>query len=512
MASSNRLVVEVVGDTSKLTKDLNKATAEINRFAGRSKIGTKGSPADALLADVRGLRKEADALVEKEAAVSRQTDIVNSRLAGTALRAGVAAVAVHVFGANLNELGGNAGKIGGALEKLSSGNIVGFVKGLQSINEADPAQIGADLLKYGDAAKASEVSSQAAALGMDKLAASAKAASDAIRDNTNAFVDNTKIRDSTSPGAIALETSSIASARTKTRPGISQSQRNTFFDNDLTRALDRAQDGSLKQQVAKLREVEATLRERLKVTKDITRQLTLEDEIADVQRKRRSIEDTIAQNAKDRAAAAARLAAELKKERAAREQALEEARRVALQSKQFRALGFAADGSEVIPGADNLRKQLASLTARLGSSSVNLSSKLENQLEGVRKVLAGKFGTVTRESREKIQELFETIRREFDKGGKSGPLTKTTALNTNSILRGLGLSPEDERALKARLSQFNSGGRALAAGPGSVGAFGQPIVVQSPPVYLDGAKISGNTTRHQQRNVQANPTQKRGSR
>ncbi len=505
MASSNRLVVEVVGDTSKLTSSLNQAQQQINRFAGRSQI--RSTAADKLLGDVRGLSAEADVLAQREAAVSRQSDLLNSRFARTATGALVAGIAVNVLGRNLQELGGNTAKLGTALSDLSQGNLVGFVKGLQSVGEADPAKLGKDLVAFGDAAKATSVANQLAAAGFTKLAAAARDAAAAIRATTDAFVDNTKIRDSTSPGAIAAETSSLPLP--KPRAGISQAQRNAFFDSDIIRALDRSQDGSLNQQVAKLQDIEATLRKRLALTKDVTRQLRLEDEIVAVQRQRRGIEDTIAQNANDRAAAAATAAADLKREREAREKALAEARLLALQAKQFRALGFAADGGDIVPGADNLRKQLASLTDRLGSSSVNLSSKLESQLEGVRKVLSGKFGQVTKESREKIQGIFDTIRHEFDKGGTSGPLTKTTALNTTKILAGLGLSPEDERKLKARLSPFNSGGKALAASPGSLGAFGQPIIVQAPPVYLDGQKISTNTTRHQERAGAANPRQKR---
>lgn len=509
MASPNRLVVEVVGDTSKLTSSLNSAQQQINRFAGKSKIKSTG--ADALLADVRGLSTQADALIAKQAEVSRQSDILNGRLVRVGGGALIASFAIRALGRNFQELGGNAEKFGNTLSALSQGDLVGFVKGLQSINEADPARIAAGLVKFGDAAKATATANQLAAAGFDKLAAAARAAAAQIQAVTDSFVDNTKIRDSTSPGAIAAETSSIASKLPPTRAGVSQSERNTFFDNDLTRALDRAQDGSLQQQVTKLKAVEQTLRDRLAVTKDITRQLRLEDEIAGVRRQQRSIEQTIADNAKQRAADAARAAAELKRQREAREKALEELRKQAVQAKQFRALGFAADGSDVVPGADNLRKQLGTLTDRLGSSSVNLSSKLESQLEGVRKVLAGKFGQVTRESRDKIQQLFDTIRKEFDKG-EAGPLTKTTALNTNRILAGLGLSPEDERKLKARLSQFNSGGQSLAAGPGSLGAFGQQIVVQAPPVYLDGQKISTNTRNHNTVHAKSNPKQKRGSR
>ena len=191
---------------------------------------------------------------------------------------------------------------------------------------------------------------------------------------------------------------------------------------------------------------------------------------------------------------------------------LEQASRTTLQARQFRALGLSATGGELIPTVENLRKQLDSLSQRVLGSDV--PAKLVNRLAGVRKLLAGEFGKVTEESRRAIQELFRTIRGEFDKGAR-GPLTKTTALNFNKLFGDLSLGRDLERELRARLSGFNSAGLALdgLTRPGrttGVGAISQPIVVNATVVSeLDGQVIAKSTTRAQVKTARGT-RQKRG--
>lgn len=182
-----------------------------------------------------------------------------------------------------------------------------------------------------------------------------------------------------------------------------------------------------------------------------------------------------------------------------------------IQATQFKALGLSGTGDQRTPGVANLRKQLSQLTDRLGS---DVAPKVAAQLAGVGKVLSGALGKVTLETRQKIVELFQTIRSTFQDQSK-GPLTKTTSLNTNKILAGLGLTPDLMRELRSRLSSFNSAGMALAGAPtGSVGAFGmlvpaQPTTVNT-TVELDGRVVARNTTKHQQVRSRRNPPQKRG--
>lgn len=294
----------------------------------------------------------------------------------------------------------------------------------------------------------------------------------------------------------------------KVRTPISAEQRNTFFDAGIARQLDRVQDlQTVKQQVSALNTIAAEIQKRIDVTKDITRKLNLEDQLVAVQRQKRGV---IAGGAE-----AARQAADAAK--AAAEAAAAERKRIAEQAAALKAQAAAVKAAreqarqnvslgDFTPSTANLRKQLASLTDRLASSGTALSSKLQQNLAGARKVLSGEFGKATEESRQKIANLFDRIRGEFDKEGKKGPLTKTTSLNADRLLDGLGLGRDAERALKARLSHFNSAGKALAgATTASAGAGGVNVVVR-----LDGRPIEAVVTTRQQQRTRRNPPKRTG--
>jgi hypothetical protein len=69
---------------------------------------------------------------------------------------------------------------------------------------------------------------------------------------------------------------------TPTKPkGITADQRNTFFDNQISRLLDQASDGSLQQQITKLKMIGGLITARIAATKDVTRRLTLEQTLLD---------------------------------------------------------------------------------------------------------------------------------------------------------------------------------------------------------------------------------------
>ncbi len=321
MASSNRLVVEVVGDTTKLTRSLNQAQQQLNRFAGRSQIGAKGSAAaDKYIDGLHEIRDGYDDLAKKAPEVQQRADVLNTRMQGFALKAGIAGLAVNRFGANLQELGGNAAKLGTALSDLSSGNIVGFAHALGTVNAANPAKIAKDLLAEGDAAKATAQANAFAAAGFKDLAAAAQSAAEQLQAATAAAAEaNLAINIllasgkeaaafgeagsifGRGPGSIsksnALEVASggfVKGIPTATqRAGVSQTQRNTFFDNKISRELDRVQDLVLSAQVSRLQEIKKEIQARLAKTKDPTRRLTLDDEIVAIDREIKSVNEEI---------------------------------------------------------------------------------------------------------------------------------------------------------------------------------------------------------------------------
>lgn len=203
---------------------------------------------------------------------------------------------------------------------------------------------------------------------------------------------------------------------------------------------------------------------------------------------------------------------------AAKRQEIAERAKAALQASrqasQFRQIGLTAEGSEVIPGVDNLRKQFESLSQRLVGSDV--PRKLQDRMRLVGKFLAKGAKDATVETRTAIRDLFREIRGTFDSEKKdiTGPLTKTSSLNANKVLEGLGLGPDMERELRARLSSFNSAGKALAGGGNRpTGSFvvgsGAPVQVET-TVVLDGEVVGRSVRKSNQKNARRNPRQKSG--
>ncbi len=266
-------------------------------------------------------------------------------------------------------------------------------------------------------------------------------------------------------------------------------QRNRWFDSDITRRLDMVQDvKTLQGQVSALAEIAGLIRKRLAITNDITRRLSLEDQLRSVNRQRSSLADQMIADAAEAKKAAKALAEQTA--------ALKLAQQTA---REFRALGLTATGEEPVPGAANLRKQLSQLSSR--DDIGTLPKKLQEALSRVRKLL--KKEDPTREIRDYIQGLFATIREELNKGDQAGPLTKTTQLSER-ILAGLGLSADDARILKARLSHFTSAGTALS-GTGT----GSAVNLTSYTV-IDGKVIATTSAKHNRRTLSYNVKPRNG--
>lgn len=510
MAGSEKLVVVVVGDTRQFEQSLTRAEQKAGQFA--SGLGKRAGGARAeLLAMAKSAgdsaRESQKWMAERNrqlAASEQASASAGSASSALALRFGLVTAAAYVGVQALGQLskalqvtGEKAGTVEGRARNLGAALLKGdIVGGLEAISR-DGSAAADQLERIGDTAKLTELATQAAAIGMNELAQNAREAAAAVLAANSAFSDPTKIRDSTSPGAIAAQTSSLPLPelqRRARRQGITQAQRNQWFDAGITRMLDQVQDvRTLQGQIAALDKIAALIKRRIEVTKDITRKLNLEDQLRFVGRQRQGIIDEIAADAKARTDSAKRAADAAAAERKRLAQELAAMLAARQQARQSLALG------DFTPSVANLTKQLASLTARISGSGLKLSSKLQQNLAGARKVLAGEFGKATEESRRNIASLFETIRGEFDKGAKStGPLTKTTSLNADRILSGLGIGRDAEKELRARLSHFNSAGVALAGGDTSV------------TVQIDGRQIEPVMTKRQQQRTRRNPPKRRG--
>lgn len=194
---------------------------------------------------------------------------------------------------------------------------------------------------------------------------------------------------------------------------------------------------------------------------------------------------------------------------------LKEKQREALQKQldarkasQFKALGLTGTGEDRVPGVDALRNRARSLLKQIQGTGLNT---LKNR-ERIGAVLTKQFKDAGRDVRSAILQMFNDISDALNQGDKKlgGALTKTKSLNAKKILAGLDLSSDQERQLRARLSNVNSAGQSLAAAQDVGSTGGQFVVDVHNTVTLDGQKVANNTTRHQQKTKRRNPQQKRG--
>jgi hypothetical protein len=199
---------------------------------------------------------------------------------------------------------------------------------------------------------------------------------------------------------------------------------------------------------------------------------------------------------------------------------LVEQRRGRREQNQFEALGLTEEGDRPTPGGGSLLRRANNLEKRIKGTVLD-TQRNKQILNRIQRVLSGDFGKVGKNVREAILQMLNDISSAFEEGEKKeGPLTRSSGLNTRKILAGLGLSEEEVRELRGRLSSINSSGQQLAAlGSAPGGRFqgrpgtggGPPIVVQSTTtINLDGKQIAKVTTKEQQKGRKRNPPQKRG--
>jgi len=272
------------------------------------------------------------------------------------------------------------------------------------------------------------------------------------------------------------------------RRGLTPDQLNTFFDNARSRILLRGGLGSISQQIASLQRADSLIRERIAVTKDVTRRLNLEDQLL---RNEAQIRQLQAQQAADAA----------QKASDARDKAL-----TALTARQFRQLGLTATGDQPVPLVPNLKKQLASLTERIDGTRFD-TPRLNAQLKRIRKVLSEGF--VPQDVRSKIASMFDdirsTLKQETDKTTRQ--LTQNHRVSPNAILAGLGLTADQIRSLRGRLAALGPGG---TFGAGSLAFAGAGTTVVHTTITLDGQTVAKNTTTHQRRQQRRRSDSRRG--
>jgi hypothetical protein len=273
--------------------------------------------------------------------------------------------------------------------------------------------------------------------------------------------------------------------------GITAQQRNAWFDAMIGRKLDRVQDiGTLRGQIKQLEQIRGLIQGRIDVTKDITRKLTLGDQIAEINRRVADDEAQIAtdaaaaqQAAADKAAAAAKKLAEAEKKRqealkkataervrsfndlkqfirdqdkerkeirqkaAARETQLE-------QEKIFGILGLTKTGEERAPGRGALLAMITKAQKAVAGTPQDTKA-LETRLTNLRRVINTEFSKLTRDTKMRVAEWLDA------------------------------LSGKDETAKKKELVQtFYSGGRLVHYRPGQQTTLEQAMGSENYKNYL----------------------------
>ncbi len=189
------------------------------------------------------------------------------------------------------------------------------------------------------------------------------------------------------------------------------------------------------------------------------------------------------------------------------------------QGRQFEALGLTTTGEARVPGVAALTKRLGTLKKQVQGTFLD-TSKTSSELARIAKVLSGQFGKVGRDVRAAILEMLNNISSALSgEGGQKGPLTKFRKRGVEKLIEGLGLTEQQVKELRRRMSQMGAGGSVPGKGigafgmalPAAAGVGGGPLVVHT-HIHLDGRELAVSTTRHQQKQRGRGAAQRRGVR
>ncbi|TMQ03784.1 MAG: hypothetical protein E6J91_45785 [Deltaproteobacteria bacterium] len=213
---------------------------------------------------------------------------------------------------------------------------------------------------------------------------------------------------------------------------------------------------TLADDLAALRKLEAYLRQRIAHTRN---NLDLRRKLLDAEKQ---VQGILKQQAD--------LRRQARQRRAERQAAAREAR-------QFGLLGLGPTGEDFVPGLRSLRTQLGQVRAAIKGTILDTPKEMR-LLGRVADLIAGRFGKLGPEVRQKIHDMLAAINQELGKG--TGELSKWAHTSSQKILAGLGLSPQQRRELNQRLATIGPG---MTVPPHHTAAF----------AGAGGTLITGNT-------------------
>jgi hypothetical protein len=133
-----------------------------------------------------------------------------------------------------------------------------------------------------------------------------------------------------------------------------------------------------------------------------------------------------------------------------------EKRREAVKTSQFLALGLTGEGDKRTPSAKALLRRVANLRDQIKGTPLD-TKKTRTELARITKVLRGAFGKAGKDVRDAILSMLNDISGALSSGTKTGTgtsgtgeLTRGGIRSTEKLIAGLGLTPEQEAAIRAR--------------------------------------------------------------
>jgi len=261
------------------------------------------------------------------------------------------------------------------------------------------------------------------------------------------------------PGSDADYLAALAKAARERRARMT-TLRNTWFDATIGRELVDVQDiQTIRGRVARLKEISAQITAQIAVTKDITRKLNLEDTVKDIGRRRRGLEQDMAEQT--------RQAREAQKER------LQQQRELVLDWLDFRL----EKAQATKPFKDDLEVERARIAAiRKQIKAVGLTLDLARRLFYAQ------------------QDLAETVKAQAGQSDPLAGLMQVSSKRLTAILAaGTGLGAAGRRVLGANIA----------------GAELQPLHVH---VNIDGREVGRAVTKDQARTSRRTARQTSGHR
>lgn len=523
---ARKVEVEITGDSSQLKREFQEVGNSARKLSSDVKAGAKSAKSDLDgMSDSFGrLRAEGRGALTGRGfrqAASGALRVAGGAFALTTALEGASVASAQLTGENTQLTHGltDASSAIGSLLTLDVGGFFNATQAGAKRSEAAFAEFDKSIDDVNDSTNALKVATAAEAAGFDEAAdairrhvallKAAKAGEDALVFSQRTF--NQTIIDGTTylvryKGAHDAALAGTAPTKIPIYGGVHRRTINPFGPADKRAIALAGAEGvsripilqadiaASRSALAHAKELKLSYTERLDLAKRIRAE---EKEIAGIQKSEADrIKREGEQRERDRKERA-KAAAELRN--AARDRAT--ALRTA---KQYRALGLGPTGGALTPTVANLKRQFA----QLKSAGEPIAKEFARRFPSISKMLAGDMGHLAPEVRSAIRDFFNDVRSEWKKGTES--VVAVQGVDTASVMKGLGLSPSQIRALRNRLAAVNIKGQKLAPAAGTYGAYGMRVEGTGGDVYLDGDKVGKVQTRYSQRRYTNSPTQKRG--